>query len=256
MPARPSRFRFRLGSDSSVSREGWYIDDVYVQSCGPAAPDFTIAAAPDVATICAGSDAEYTVSVGAISGFANDVTLSASGNPGATTTDFSTNPVTPPGSSTLTIGNTAGLASGGYVVTVDGAADGSPGHSVDLTLEVVAAAPTAPGLSVPANGSTEQPLRPTFQWTAVAGSDSYTLEVDDDPAFGSPAISETGIVGTTFTASFDLSAGTTYWWRVAGENLCGAGAASTTYVFTTLSPLPFADGFDSGDTSGWSSTVP
>ncbi len=27
------QFRFRLGSDSSVSREGWYIDDVVVQNC-------------------------------------------------------------------------------------------------------------------------------------------------------------------------------------------------------------------------------
>ncbi len=27
------RFRFRLGTDSSVSREGWYIDDIKVQSC-------------------------------------------------------------------------------------------------------------------------------------------------------------------------------------------------------------------------------
>jgi hypothetical protein len=27
------QFRFRLGSDSSVGREGWYIDDVLVQSC-------------------------------------------------------------------------------------------------------------------------------------------------------------------------------------------------------------------------------
>jgi hypothetical protein len=29
------QFRFRLGTDSSVSREGWYIDDVKVQSCVP-----------------------------------------------------------------------------------------------------------------------------------------------------------------------------------------------------------------------------
>ena len=26
-------FRFRLGTDSSVAREGWYLDDVKVQSC-------------------------------------------------------------------------------------------------------------------------------------------------------------------------------------------------------------------------------
>jgi len=29
------RFRFRLGTDSSVSREGWYVDDVVVQACMP-----------------------------------------------------------------------------------------------------------------------------------------------------------------------------------------------------------------------------
>ncbi len=31
-----AEFRFRLGSDTSVGREGWYIDDVAVQSCQPA----------------------------------------------------------------------------------------------------------------------------------------------------------------------------------------------------------------------------
>ncbi|MFZ2235833.1 MAG: hypothetical protein WAV67_05580, partial [Dokdonella sp.] len=28
-----AQFRFRLGSDSSVAKEGWFIDDVKVQSC-------------------------------------------------------------------------------------------------------------------------------------------------------------------------------------------------------------------------------
>jgi hypothetical protein len=101
----------------------------------------------------------------------------------------------------------------------------------------------------------DQPLRPTFEWTAVAGTDSYALEVDDDPAFGSPEVSETGLVDTSFTPATDLAEGTTYWWRVAGENLCGAGAASTG-SFTTLSYLPFEDGFETGDTSGWSGTTP
>ncbi len=32
------QFRFRLGSDISVSHEGWYIDDVVVQNCLPADP--------------------------------------------------------------------------------------------------------------------------------------------------------------------------------------------------------------------------
>ncbi len=35
-------FRFRLGTDSLVSREGWYIDDVKVQSCLPDGPTYSV----------------------------------------------------------------------------------------------------------------------------------------------------------------------------------------------------------------------
>jgi hypothetical protein len=35
-------FRFRLGTDSSVSREGWYIDDVRVQSCVSGTPTYSV----------------------------------------------------------------------------------------------------------------------------------------------------------------------------------------------------------------------
>ncbi len=50
------QFRFRLGSDSSVSREGWYLDDVRVQSCMAAGYNFTLqgdtqtSASPSVVT--------------------------------------------------------------------------------------------------------------------------------------------------------------------------------------------------------------
>ena len=249
------RFRFRLGTDVSVSREGWYVDDVVVQSCVPAFPDFYLGTTPGSSTICAGDSADYTVNVGAYSGFSNPVTLAASGNPAGTTAGFSPNPVTPPGSSLLTIGNTGGVAGGSYGITISGTADGSAGHSTGVTLNVVV--PVAPpALTAPANGAIDQPLRPVFQWTAAAGASSYALEVDDDPAFGSPAVAVTGFAGTTYTATTDLDEGTTYHWRVRSENLCGPGAASTVYSFTTLSLMPFADGFESGDTSGWSTTVP
>jgi len=36
------QFRFRLGTDSSINREGWYVDDVVVQSCQPDLEDFFI----------------------------------------------------------------------------------------------------------------------------------------------------------------------------------------------------------------------
>ncbi len=249
-----ARFRFRIGTDSSVSREGWYIDDLHVQSCEVTGPDFTLSAVPGSLTVCQGSEANITVGVGSAAGFTNDVTLELAGNPVGSSANFSTNPVTPPGSSLLTI-NTGAAATGSYPMTISGAASGSSGHVTPMTLDI-ATSPLSPGLSTPIDGAVDQPVQPTFQWTAVAGADSYTLEVDDDPAFGSPEITETGIVGTSFTPTSDLEEGTTYWWRVAAENFCGAGAASGTYSFTTSILMPFTDGFESGDTDGWSMTYP
>ncbi len=179
------------------------------------------------------------------------MTLAASGNPAGSSAGFAPNPVTPPGTSELTIGNTGGVAGGSYTVTISGTASGSPGHSVDATLDVLLTA-APPTLIAPPNGAVAQPLRPEFEWSAATGATSYLLEVDDDPAFGSPAISESGIVGTSFTPSSDLEEETTYRWRVRSENACGPGTASTVFSFTTGSPLPFADGFESGDTSAWS----
>ncbi len=156
--------------------------------------DFFLDVTPSTVEICAGSDAEYTVDVGATGGFASDVTLAANGNPAGSTATFSVNPVTPPGSSMLTIGNTGGAAAGSYLITVSGAADGSAGHTVDVTLDVLES-PPPPALTVPPDGATDQPLQPVFEWNAAAGADSYSLEVDDDPAFASPEISVSGIAG-------------------------------------------------------------
>ena len=164
--------------------------------------------------------------------------------------------MTPPGSSTLTIGNTAGAGGGSYLMTVSGTADGSPGHDIDLTLDLIAGAPSAPTLTAPADGAVDQPLRPVFEWAAVTGADSYTLQVADDPPSGSVGIFETGILGTTFTPAVDLADGTAYVWRVTAENLCGDGAPSVEYTFTTVALLPFGDGFESGDTSAWSISIP
>jgi hypothetical protein len=249
-----ARFRFRLGSDTSVSREGWYVDDVLVQSCDVVA-DFNLAATPGTEQICPGDSAQYTVDVGSTGGFANPVTLAASGHPAGSTAGYSPNPVAPPGASVLTIGNTGGATAGSYGITISGTASGSPGHSTGVVLDVLALA-APPTLSSPPSGATGQPLRPTFQWSAAAGADSYWIQVDDDPAFGSPAISESGIAGTSYTPSSDLDDDTTYSWRVTSENVCGPGGTSTVFSFTTLTLLPFEDGFESGDTSAWSATVP
>ena len=94
----------------TTSSVGWQlrIGAFRFDECG--SPDFTLSASPQSQDICAGVDADYTVNVGQVSGFSDPVTLSASGQPAGTTAGFSVNPVTPPGASVLTIGNTGGAA--------------------------------------------------------------------------------------------------------------------------------------------------
>jgi len=240
----------------TTSSVGWRlrIGAFRFNECG--SPDFYLGATPASNVICAGADAQYTINVGSVAGFTNLVSLSASGNPAGSTADVEPNQVTPPGLSSLIIGNTGGVAGGSYVMTVSGTADGSAGHSVDVVLDVIAGVPAAPTLSSPPDGATGQPLRPQFVWSAVTGADAYWLEVDDDADFSSTVIAETGLTGTTYTPTINLDESTTYYWRVSSENLCGAGDPSTVFSFTTLSSLPFEDGFESGDTSAWSATVP
>ncbi len=162
-------------------------------------------------------------------GFVSPVTLSVTGNPGGTSTAFSINPVTPPGSSVLTIGNTAAVPSGSYPMTIDGVS-GAITHSTSSTLEVVAGAPSAPTLLSPPDGASGVSTVPTLTWTAAAGAASYLVQVDNNADFSSPEYSAT-VAGTT-TIATGLSPDLTFYWRVRADNICG-NATSTVFDFRT-----------------------
>ncbi|KAB2962195.1 MAG: hypothetical protein F9K16_09760, partial [Thermoanaerobaculia bacterium] len=228
--------------------------------CGT--PDFYLGATPPSQTVCAGADADYAINVGSIAGFTNAVTLSATGHPAGTTATFVPNPVTPPGASTFTVGNTGVAAGGTYSVTVGGAASGSPGHSTAVELVIDAGNPTPAMLISPANGATSVPLQPTFTWSAATGASSYLIEVDDNSNFSSPEYSAT-VVLTTATPASNLPSNTQLYWRVTAINSCGS-TLSTVFSFTT-EPLPgdcpagtttrplYDYGFESG-LAGWTSS--
>lgn len=223
--------------------------------CGP--PDFYLGATPNLKDMCAGDTATVSINVGSYSYFDNPVTLVATGNPAGTTASFDPNPVIPAGTSVLSIGNTGSLAYGSHVVTIDGSATGSAGHSIDVGLNVFDITPGAPTLTLPADGATDQPLRPTFDWTASVQAVSYTFEVDDDPTFASPELVATGITDTTFTPDTDIMSNTVFHWRVSADNACGVGPVSNTSTLTTVAlpgdcslgtvpVFPFTEDFESG----------
>ena len=219
-------------------------------------PDFTLSASPASQSICGGDDAAYTVDVGSIGGYSDPVTLSASGHPAGSTAAFSPNPVTPPGSSTLTIGNTASAAAGDYTITIEGDSSAiSKTTTVDLS--VFTAVPDVPSLSSPTDGATGVSTTPTFSWTAVADAESYTLEIATDDAFANIVHTATDISGTSYTLSSPLNANTLYYWHVRANNPCGPGSWASASSFSTENIICSAPNLSIPDnnTSGVSDTI-
>jgi lysyl endopeptidase len=221
-----------------------------------------LAVLPGTQAICAPGNATYAVEIVRGPGFAEQVTLSASGAPPGTTAGFSANPL-PNGviESTLTIGNTAGASPGSYAIQIDAvSATASTEQQVVLTLST--AAPGQPTLTAPANGATQQGPRPTFSWAAAAQALGYTLEIASDSSFADIVYSAE-VDGLSHTPTTDLSPDVTYLWRVRGQNSCGEGAPSAPASFTTslvacdcpadtASEIVYLEQFEAG-AGGWTS---
>ncbi len=224
--------------------------------------DFLVAASPARRSVCAPADAVYDLDVMQFLGFDEPVTLAVTGVPGAATSAFSANPVTPPGASQLTIGNTAALAAGSYGMAVVGTSTPSGfTHTADLVLDLYTAPAGVVALSAPADGATSVPLRPTFTWAAADQAATYDLEVATDAGFAAVVLAAPGLTGTSHTANQDLPSNAVLFWRVRAANVCGTGAHSPVFDFATVAlpgdcgmgtvpQLHYDYGFEAG-ASGW-----
>lgn len=215
-------------------------------------PTFSVDVTPASLDVCAPADAVYDVNVASILGYTDAVTLSVSGNPTGTTAVFSQNPVLPPGTSVLTIGNTGSAAAGNY--TLDVMADSTVGtRNRFVGLNLFTAVPLAPDLLTPADGAVDVSFKPSFSWTAVAQASSYLLEVSDDPGF-SNIVYSASVSDTSHTAATPLFASTTYYWRVTADNVCGSSTSSTS-SFTTQAATMICNGavveFEDGIPADW-----
>ena len=243
----------------TTSSVGWRlrVGAFKFDECGT--PDFYLAATPENQEICVASNAVYNVNVGSISGYNAQVTLSTSGNPGSA--GFNTNPVTPPGTSTLTI---SGAAAGVYNFNVVGTAAGPNVHQDAVGLTVQATSPGVPALTTPANGALNVPATPVFTWGATAGASSYSIQVATDAGFSNVVASATGLAAPTWTSNVALNTSTAHFWRVRATNACGVSLYSSVFAFTTVAApgdcapgttasIAYQYGFEAG-AGGWASS--
>ncbi|HEX9616990.1 MAG TPA: S8 family serine peptidase, partial [Anaerolineales bacterium] len=201
-------------------------------------PAFTLSVMPGSQSICTVSETQavYQVSVGSILGYNSAVTLSATGQPGGSSVSFGSNPVTPAGSSTLTVGNIGADLSGSHVLAVKGESVDST-RTASAVLDLNGSSPGKPVLQNPANGSEDQPVLPAFSWTAASQAASYEIQIATDSQFTNIVDSSAGIAGASYVPPADLQSGRKYYWRVRAKNACGEGAFSVVFSFT-IEALP------------------
>jgi hypothetical protein len=80
---------------------------------------------------------------------------------------------------------------------------------------------TPPAPLLPADG-TAVSTWPTFRWTGVQNARNYTLQVSQDPSFGS-LLDNVTTDSTAYTSSTTYPADTTLYWRVRGNDWAGHG---------------------------------
>lgn len=157
-----------------------------------ATADFTISISPSSLSVGQGTAKNATITLTSLNGFNSSVSLSASGQPSGVTVTFGANPVTPTGSSVMTVSAAANAAPGNYTVTVKGIS-GSLSHSANLTLTVVN---TTPDFSISAS--------PSSQTITGNGSTTYTITVAAINGYsGNVGLSVSSGLPSRATASFN-----------------------------------------------------
>lgn len=222
------------------------------------APDYTFTYSGGNETACEGSNVtlNFVVNSSGIGGFDDPLTLSVSDAPVGVNVLFSSNPIIPGEDVTVSINNFDNLNDGSYTVTITSAS--SLGNkTVDLPF-ILTPLPTAPLLAAPLDGTTEVYIFPYLDWAPSPNSDSYRVEVAEDPGFNNIVTSES-TSNDNFQLTTALNGETQYYWRITGtSNQCGNGAASPASTFVTEScyyyqyntPLPISSGLpDNYDTN-------
>ncbi|MFH2036359.1 MAG: hypothetical protein ABIJ45_08150, partial [Candidatus Zixiibacteriota bacterium] len=95
-----------------------------------------------------------------------------------------------------------------------------------------------PTQTTPADEAIEQSIPLVFAWDAIAGTENYYLQIDDDPDFNSPEIDDNMIIANSTEITSGLNNGETYYWRIQAGDLCGWSGWSPVWSFEMACPLP------------------
>jgi titin len=120
-------------------------------------------------------------------------------------------------------------------------AGGNSDYSNEASAMTLAAAPVAPTLKSPANGSTVPTLTPKLEWNAASGAVSYGLQVSVSSSFTNLLVNEAEIAILYYDiAPATLNWNTTYYWRVNARDSFDSVSSWSSYRYfeTAVGPPP------------------
>ena len=114
-------------------------------------------------------------------------------------------------------------------------AGGTSPYSAVWSFTTLISPPLAPLLILPVNGASGVSLTPFMDWSDVAGTVTYRLQVATTNLFTNIIYNNSLITTSEFTLPSGYLIGSTqYFWRVAAINSGGQGPYSAVFNFTTL----------------------
>ncbi len=195
--------------------------------------DFHVASQDDILNACSTGSTSTTIDVAPLAGYSGNVTLSALGLPSGATASFAPNPVSVPGSSTMTV-DVSGTAPGNYPFDVQGT-DGAILHTSSVTSNVASNVLPPPVLMNPPDNTMDAKFVVHYEWEPESDASSYDLEVSTDAQFTN-VIYSANVTEDHHTGFLTLDPTTQYWWHVRANNACGPSSWSGAFTFTTKAP--------------------
>jgi Bacterial Ig domain len=187
------------------------LNGLQIVPAGPPAPDFTLSAAPGSRSVTQGGGTSYTVTLGALNGFAGTVNLAATGLPANATALFTPSSLTGSGMATLDVTTASNTPTGTTTVTISGTS-GTLTRTTTVSLVVTA----TPDFTLA--------VTPASRTASPGGSASYTVTTTALNGFsGSVSLGVANLPANT-TGSFSPS------------SISGSSSATLTVTTTASTP--------------------
>lgn len=182
--------------------------------------------------ICQGTaQSSFDFQLMAAPNFNETATFSVSGLPVGAVANFTPATMTASGNASINLTNLSGIAPGTYPLMVT-AQSATATSELSLRLIVQNQLANGPQLLSPVNNANSSDINPVLSWQDMGDNVmSYTIDLSKNADFASAV--------QTFTSTSDnfnltaLDYGTTYFWRVKANNVCGSSVYSAVHSFTT-----------------------